>query len=338
MELKSARFREERVASWRELEGLVVKAEKQGIRSLSAAELLRLPRLYRAVLSSLSVSRSISLDRNLASYLETLASRAYFFVYGTRTNLGAALAAFFTDRWPAAVRSAGKPFVIAVLAMALGWGAGHILTTNNPEWFYTLVSDPVETRTPTATYEHLENTLFSHDDAEDQGLGVFSSFLFTHNSRVAMFAFALGFVLGIPTVLLLFYNGAMIGSMGAVFVAKGLGPEFYGWISIHGTTELLAILLCGAAGLMIGGAVAFPGPHSRLTMMAQVGKRASLIVLGGVVMLFVAGLLEGYGRQLIDDTATRYAIGAVMLALWTTYFLTAGRRAKAPVPNIGKGA
>ena len=323
MELKSTRFRSEREAGWQELEVLVGKAEKQGVRGLSASELLRLPRLYRAVLSSLSVARSISLDRNLAGYLETLATRAYFFVYGTRTELGPALANFFLIRWPAAVRSAFKPFLIAFLAMGLGWMAGHILTTSDPEWFYTIVgSDP---RSPTASTEFLEDTLFTHDDSEDDGLGVFASFLFTHNSGVGMLSFALGFALGIPTVILMFYNGAILGAMGAVFINKGLWPQFYGWISIHGTTELLAIILAGAAGLMVGSAVAFPGNHSRLHMVAQAGRRASLIVLGVVFMLFFAGLLEGFGRQLVDDTFSRYAIGFTMLSLWSAYFFFGGR-------------
>ena len=324
MELKSTQFRQEREAGWRELEVLVTKAEKKGVRSLTAAELLRLPRLYRAVLSSLSVARSISLDRNLMGYLETLSTRAYFFVYGTRTDLGPALAAYFTWRLPAAVRACKGAFAISFLAMFLGWATGHLLTSEDPEWFYTLVgNDP---RSPTASTEYLEETLFSHDDDDDQWLGAFTSFLFANNSMVTLLAFALGFAFGVPTIILLFYNGAMLGSMGAVFISKGLGVEFYGWISIHGTTELLAIILGGAAGLKIGAAVAFPGIHSRLHALAQAGRKSSLVVLGAVLMLFTAGMLEGFGRQLIDDTVTRYMIGFTMLTLWTSYFLLGGRR------------
>ena len=38
-------------------------------------------------------------------------------------------------------------------------------------------------------------------------------------------------------------------------------------------------------------------------------------------MLVCAGLLEGYGRQLIDDPAARAAIGGAMLLFWLAYFL-----------------
>jgi len=83
--LKSYAFRRERERTWRELEVLVAKTESGGVRSLTPNEVMRLPGLYRASLSSLSVARSISLDRNVLEYLEALAARAYFCVYGARS-------------------------------------------------------------------------------------------------------------------------------------------------------------------------------------------------------------------------------------------------------------
>ena len=61
--LRSAEFRKAREASWRELDDLVTRVEKRGISAVSAADLQRMPLLYRTVLSSLSVARSIALDR-----------------------------------------------------------------------------------------------------------------------------------------------------------------------------------------------------------------------------------------------------------------------------------
>ena len=84
--LKSSEFRKGRQDSWRELEGLVGRVERRGVRSLSLDELQRLPILYRAALSSLSVARTIALDRNLLLYLESLALRAFLAVYGPRAS------------------------------------------------------------------------------------------------------------------------------------------------------------------------------------------------------------------------------------------------------------
>ena len=80
LRLKSFRFRAERAADWLRLESLLRKAEGRSAAALSDDELLAVPVLYRASLSSLSVARATSLDRALIDYLESLCTRAYFFV------------------------------------------------------------------------------------------------------------------------------------------------------------------------------------------------------------------------------------------------------------------
>ena len=86
--LKSYRFREEREADWRKLDLILTRAENSGVKALTDEEMTALPRLYRQAVSSLSVARSISLDQNVTAYLESLCTRAYFFVYGARTSIG----------------------------------------------------------------------------------------------------------------------------------------------------------------------------------------------------------------------------------------------------------
>src|SRR4051812_4683861 len=124
LKLKSVEFRREREASWAELERLVGIVEKRSVRALSAAELARLPVLYRATLSSLSVARAISLDRNLLDYLESLTGRAYFCVYGAKRHLREALAEFFLDRFPAAVRHIRGHIALSALLLVLGGVVG----------------------------------------------------------------------------------------------------------------------------------------------------------------------------------------------------------------------
>ena len=86
-------------------------------------------------------------------------------------------------------------------------------------------------------------------------------------------------------------------------------------------------MLAGAAGFRIGWSVVFPGELSRLAAASASGRTAALAMAGVVAMLFVAGLLEGFGRQLIIDDAARYAIGGAMLLLWLLYFYWPRRRA-----------
>ncbi len=324
--LKSYEFRREREESWRELEALLARAESRGIQSLTPAELFRLPNLYRATISSLSVARSITLDRNVLLYLEGLAARAYFFVYGARGSFGVGVARFFGRQFPQAVRDARYNVLAAALAMFLGVAIGCLLTLSNTDWFYTFVSEGMSGgRSPTATTESLRAVLYDDGGGVLESLYLFATYLFTHNSQIGMLAFALGFALGVPVMLLMFYNGLLIGAFVALYASRGLTIEFVAWLSIHGTTELLAVILCGGAGLSLGSAFAFPGRHSRLDNLARRGRKAGMIAIGAVAMLLIAGLLEGFGRQLVQDPALRYLIGGAMLLLWLLYFTFAGR-------------
>ncbi len=123
-----------------------------------------------------------------------------------------------------------------------------------------------------------------------------------------------------PPLLLLIQNTATLGAMLWLFAGQGLLVDFVGWLSIHGTTELFAILLAGAAGLHVGRSMAFPGQRTLIEAAAQAGQRAAVVMVGVVLMLVCAGLLEGLGRQLIEVTWQRYAVGYGILAFWLLYF------------------
>ena len=78
--------------------------------------------------------------------------------------------------------------------------------------------------------------------------------------------------------------------------------------------------MAGAAGFRIGLAAAFPGELSRLSAASKAGKSAATVMIGVMIMLLFAGVLEGFARQLITNDIARYAIGLTMLTLWLSYF------------------
>lgn len=326
LQLKSHRFRAEREQDWRRLERLVTKAEKEGPAKLKREEILELPLLYRQALSSLSVARSISLDQGLTAYLESLCTRSYFIVYGARTRLSERVGRFFLTDWPAAVRALWAPTLISAVLMALGAIAAYLLVSSNPEWFYAMIPDEMsQGRDPSASREALRETLYADLDKR-QGLTLFATFLFTHNAQIALFAFALGFALCVPTAALMIYNGCTLGALLALFGAQGLTFELWGWLLIHGVTELFAVTIAGAAGFSLGWAVAFPGERSRVDAAVEAGRRAATAMAGVVVMLLVAGLLEGFARQLVQNDIARYATAAVTGLAWLSYFYWPRRR------------
>ena len=319
MTLKSHRFRTAREQSWRELEFILKAIEGRGMKSLSDEQIVALPRLYRSTLSSLSVARATSLDQGVITYLESLSARAYYILYGSQVSLGKRISSFFLRDWPLAAKALWKETAISAALTLLAAVLAFILVKNNPDWFYTFMPDSMaQGRTPAASAETLRDTLYH--DGDESGLGIFASYLFSHNSKVAMFAFALGFAFCIPTAILLLYNGFILGSFIAIFSEKELGFEVGGWLIIHGATEIFAIILAGAAGMHIGKAVAFPGELSRIESASKAGGKASLLMAGVIIMLFFAGLLEGFGRQLITNDLVRYGIGLGTLTMWLLYF------------------
>jgi uncharacterized membrane protein SpoIIM required for sporulation len=324
--LRSDRFRLEREREWRRLEAIVTQLEKNRLRRISDEDLLALPVLYRNTASSLAVAREISLDRATLAYLEALVRRAWFQVYGPRTSLLGWLRRFLGGDWSAAVRAIVLELLVALAAMIAGTVAGWLLVARDSEWYYTLVPQGFgETRRPGAGPDVLADSL-SGTAGQGEGLTLFVTYLFSNNVGVAIMAFALGFAFGIPTLLLLVYSMAVLGAMLWVFADAGLGWEFAAWLSIHGTTEMLAILLGGAAGLHIGRAMAFPGERTIAAAAAASGRRGAQVMAGVVLMLAAAGLLEGYARQLVEAPGARAAIGGTMLIAWLTYFALAGRR------------
>lgn len=328
LQLKSQKFREAREGDWRTLNRALDRAEQQGLGGFSIDELLNLPVLYRSAMSSLSMAMSISLDRNMVVYLQSLCARAYVYIYGPHSRLKDVLTDFFGKAWPQSYRKLTAELWLAFAALVAGALVGWLMCASDPSWYdLFLPADQAQGRDLSASAQSLRDSLGKAPD--DAALSPFAVFLMTHNTRVAIFAFALGALFGLPTLMLLIQTGITLGAMLWLFARKGLGLDFAAWLTIHGTTELFAIIVAGACGFHIARRLMFPGEQTRMLALSQAGRLAGTAMIGVALMLTVAGCLEGIGRQTITNTFARFAIGGVMLGLWLTYFLLAGRRTEA---------
>ena len=334
--VNSRSFRAAREEEWRRLEALLAVCERKSPRALADEDLMAFPILYRGALSSLSVAREMSLDLELVTYLEALCARAYFFIYGVRTSPGRRIMAFFREDWPAAAQSLWRETLVAVLLLAIGTLVGYLLVVGDPGWYHSFMPEGLaDGRDFSASRETLRDGLYGKGQ---QGfLALFATFLFTNNAQVAITCFAFGFAFGVPTVLLLLLHGGMLGAFFALYVSHGLGWQLGGWLIIHGTTEIFAIILAGAAGLRIGWSVVFPGDASRLDAASRAGKTAATLMVGVLLMLVAAGLLEGFGRQLIKQDLVRYAIGGGMLIFWLAFLYLPGRRRRSELAGEPSG-
>lgn len=324
--LRSYEFRKEREQTWAELEELIGLVERKGIKSLSSAQLSRLPVLYRATLSSLSVARTISLDQNVIRYLESLAGRAYFAVYGTRRHMRAVIVEFFTRSFPRAVRAAKWQIALSALAMILGVVTAFVMTSRDQDRFYTFVgAEYAQGRNPASSTKELKDVLYDKISSS-QVLTTFAASLFSHNAKIGILSFALGFALGLPVFVLMFLNGLTLGAFAALYHDRGLSADLWGWLLPHGVTELSAIVLCGGAGLVLARSLVFPGRFKRLQNLKLRGRDAGQIALGAVIMLFIAGMIEGIFRQTVQSITIRYMVAAATAAFWIYYFGFVGRR------------
>lgn len=301
---------------WRFLahEGLAWSRRSPKGASLDAVE--NFSAAYRRSATELARVKAFSPDRQLADYIESAVANAHFAVHKQkRPNFRAVVAgALFT--FPRLVR---KYWAYHLLAAVLFFAAGAISYTAvwvAPHETYSLFvpGEMAQGRGPGSSTESLRSGLGGHDTRADED-ALFTSMLFTNNTRVAFFCFAFGVLLGLPTMFLLVYNGLLLGAFASLFVQRGLGVELFAWILPHGVPEIGAIILCGGAGMAIGHRLLNPGNKPRKIALPKTAIEASIIAMGCVPLLALAGLIEGVFRQTYASTEARYALFAVVTAV-----------------------
>ena len=324
--LRSTRFRKEREHIWHELEALVQRVDTHGLKTLSAEEIERLPHLYRATLSSLNTAKTISHDKNLIDYLTNLSTRAYHAVYGTRLDIRRAIVDFFTILFPQSVRDLSLYLAFSSGIFFAGGAVAWLMVLKDPSFYFAFVSEAMAGgRDPNATSETLRSMLFDGDENAAGSLAVFASFLASHNAKIGMLAFGLGFAGGVPTVYLLFQNGLTLGAFSGLYHTRGLTFELYSWLLPHGITEILAILLCGAGGLFMGKVAIFGEENlTRKDAIIAAGKKVGPMIIGAVVMFFMASLIEGFFRQWVHSIPIRYGVATISALFWILYFTSMG--------------
>ena len=153
-----------------------------------------------------------------------------------------------------------------------------------------------------------------------------------NNISVSIKAMALGMTWGIGTIILLFYNGVLLGLVGADFIQAGQTPFLLGWILPHGSVELPAIIIGGQAGFVLAGALLGRGDGARLAARLRAVAPDVATLIGGVaVMLVWAGLVESYFSQNHQPRipyAFKIAFGSIELATLIAYLSSALWRRK----------
>jgi uncharacterized membrane protein SpoIIM required for sporulation len=150
----------------------------------------------------------------------------------------------------------------------------------------------------------------------------------THNIRISILTLALGMTWGFGTILMLFYNGVILGAVAVDYIYAGETPFLLGWLMPHGVIEIPAILIAGQGGLIL--ATALIGHGNRIPLRArlrQVSGDLTTLIFGVGCLLVWAGFIEAFLSQYhepIIPYAVKIAFGGVELVLLYVFLSRSG--------------
>lgn len=310
------RFLLERRPRWQRLARLLDKVDRVSLKGLAPDEVDELFRLYRLASSDLNLAQTRTANPAVLEYLEGLVGRAYSnLVTHERPKPFRAWRRIMRYRFPAVMRAERRLLAITTLAMMAGVLFGAILTLLDPNVAVVFLPSEHMSESPAERVADLESMEASGNTRVDTASkhALFTTFLFTHNIRVTVLGFALGLTFGIGTIIILFYNGAMLGSLAALYWQDGVMTFFVAWIGPHGAIELPCILFGCTAGLMLGRAQLRVEGGTTWRQIRDVRPRLVEIMVGTSTLLVLAGLIEG-GFSQINEPTLPYKI-KIMVAI-----------------------
>jgi uncharacterized membrane protein SpoIIM required for sporulation len=304
---------EKRSIYWERLAGLLTSVDANGIATLSHSELREMAFLYRQVAADLSAIRQDSTARTRTVQLNTLLSRAHAVIYSGRKTSWRAIYSFLRA-YPAHFRKL-LPFVLASLIVFLsGALLGALLTTVRPAFMRAMLGPAmVQTIEQQKMWTESINSMAPQE----------SSFITTNNLGVTFATFAAGILAGLGTIYLIGWNGILLGVIGAACGQHHMSIKLWSFVAPHGSLELPAIIIAGAAGLRLGYGLLFPGFHSRRYSVTVAGSEAVQLLAGTIPMLLCAGTLEGFFSPSHAPVPLKFLVGGVMFLLLIAWlFLT----------------
>lgn len=313
---------------WQELEKLLDRLDTEAGSRFTIEEIERFHLLYERAAAALA-RLTAHADPDTHRFLESLVARAYGEIHETRGKS----ARFHPVQWvlrdfPQTFRRYFRAFLMTVLVTLVGAAFGSAILAFDPEMkvlilpFSHLHGDPSErvAREESEKGRHM-----------DGGKSQFSAQLMTHNTRVSILALALGMTFGAGTLILLFYNGVILGAVAFDYIQAGQTEFLLAWLLPHGSIEIPAILIAGQAGLVLAGALIGRGSrHSLARRLRECGPDLVTLITGVALLLVWAGLIESFLSQYhapVVPYAAKIAFGVVELALLALYLGKSGRAA-----------
>ena len=276
--MRETKFIDQNKEKWEELE------ETMESRYYQPEKLLQ---LFVQILDDLSFSRTFYPNRSVRVYLNSLAQKIFFTIYKNRKSPFKRFSSFWIEELPQLVYESRKEFLLSFLIFAFSSLIGVLSTQMDPDFptlilgedYINMTLENIDSGDPMAVYKA--------KGAFGMSLGITINNLF-----VACLTFALGATY-LGAIIILVRNGIMVGVFQYFFIQKGLFYESFLTIWIHGTLEISAIIIAGAAGLTMGKGLVFPGTFRRIQAFQKSARRGLKIMVGIFPIFVAAGFIEG---------------------------------------------
>jgi uncharacterized membrane protein SpoIIM required for sporulation len=281
---------------WEELDKTLTRIENQTLWRPTLEEAQRLHYLYERTGAGLIKISTFAAEPNLLHSLESLLTRAYAELQTGQSR---------TDRlsvwhwllitFPQTFRKHFRYFLASLLLTICGGLFGSAAVAFDPDAKAAIAPFPHLLQNPAERVKEEERRT---NPTLESSKSRFSATLITNNTKVSILALALGITWGIGTLILLFYNGVVLGAVIFDYVRAGQSVFLMGWLLPHGVIEIPAILIAGQAGLLLGQALVGWNSEEGLTrrLRSITGSLVTLIS-GAALLLIWAGLVEAFFSQ-----------------------------------------
>ncbi|MEO1513886.1 MAG: stage II sporulation protein M [Bacteroidota bacterium] len=269
--------------------------------------------IFIQITDDLSYSRTFYPNRSVRVYLNNLAQKIFYKIYkNKKTRLGRIIY-FWTDELPQLVYESRISFRVALIVFATSFVIGAFSSAMDPEFPRAILGDAYVDM----TIENIESgdpmAVYKQRGSFSMSLGITAN-----NLYVAFLTFILGVFFAVGSAAIMVSNGIMVGAFQYFFYQQGLLQESFLTIWIHGTLEISAIIIAGAAGLTMGRGIVFPGTLTRLQSFQISARRGLKIMIGIAPIIILAGFIEGY---LTRYTGTPDVVRALFILLCLSFVL-----------------
>lgn len=279
--MKEVVFIRRNIEKWRETERIVEAASEQTPDCLADA--------YTELTADLAFAQTHYPHSRITIYLNNLSFALHNTIYRNKKEKWTRIFTFWTNEVPLTMYAARKELLVSFLIFAASVLVGIVSELSDDSFARLILGDSYIDMTLANIANGEPMAVYNGSNEVPMFLGIT-----LNNIMVSFNVFAMGLFTSFGTGWMLFNNGVMLGSFQTFFFEQGLLGESMLAVWLHGTLEIWAIIVAGAAGLALGNGWLFPGTYSRKESFMRGARKGVKIVVGTVPIFIMAGFIEGF--------------------------------------------